>query len=78
MLTGQYAGSSRSSYTRVTSFTSLALCRTRYVGKCSSVGHDVRFERVVMVRGLKSCDYFFGSFGTLGLYSSEGEITPKR
>ena len=37
----------------------LALYRTRYVGKCSSVGHDVRFERVVMVRGLKSCDYFF-------------------
>ena len=48
------------------------------MGKCSSVGHDVRFERVVMVRGLKSCDYFFGSFGTLGLYSSEGEITPKK
>ena len=54
------------------------LYRTRYVGKCSSVGHDVRFERVAMVRGLKSCDYFFGSFGTLGLYSSEGEITPKK
>ena len=48
------------------------------MGKCSSVGHDVRFERVVMVRGLKSCDIFFGSFGTLGLYSSEGEITPKK
>ena len=48
------------------------------MGKCSSVGHDVRFERVVMVRGLKSCDYFFGSFGILGLYSSEGEITPKK
>ena len=29
-----------------------ALCRTRYVGNCSSVGHDVRFERVVMVRGV--------------------------
>ena len=57
---------------------SVALYRTRYVGKCSSVGHDVRFERVAMVRGLKSCDYFFGSFGTLGLYSSEGEITPKK
>ena len=28
------------------------LCRTRYVGNCSSVGHDVRFERVVMVRGV--------------------------
>ena len=56
----------------------ITLCRTRYVGKCSSVGHDVRFERVVMVRGLKSCDNFFGSFGTLGLYSSEGEITPKK
>ena len=28
---------------------------TRYVGKCSSVGHDVRFERVVMVRGV----YFY-------------------
>ena len=32
-----------------------ALYRTRYVGKCSSVGHDVRFERVVMVRGV----YFY-------------------
>ena len=31
------------------------LCRTRYVGKCSSVGHDVRFERVVMVLGV----YFY-------------------
>ena len=29
-----------------------SLCRTRYVGNCSSVGHDVRFERVVMVRGV--------------------------
>ena len=38
---------------------SFSLCRTRYVGNCSSVGHDVRFERVVMVRGLKSCDNFF-------------------
>ena len=37
------------------------------MGNCSSVGHDVRFERVVMVRG----------FGTLGFYSSEGEITPE-
>ena len=33
----------------------ISLCRTRYVGKCSSVGHDVRFERVVMVRGV----YFY-------------------
>ena len=33
----------------------LALCRTRYVGNCSSVGHDVRFEHVVMVRGV----YFY-------------------
>ena len=41
------------------SITSYTLYRTRYVGKCSSVGHDVRLERVVMVRGLKSCDYFF-------------------
>ena len=32
-----------------------SLCRTRYVGKCSSVDHDVRFERVVMVRGV----YFY-------------------
>ena len=32
-----------------------SLYRTRYVGKCSSVGHDVRFERVVMVRGV----YFY-------------------
>ena len=33
----------------------ITLYRTRYVGKCSSVGHDVRFERVVMVRGV----YFY-------------------
>ena len=56
----------------------LALCRTRYVGNCSSVGHDVRLESVVMVRGLKSCDNFFWNFGTLGFYSSEGEITPEK
>ena len=46
---------------------SKSLCRTRYVGNCSSVGHDVTFERVVMVRGLKSCDYLFLKFWYFGI-----------
>ena len=53
------------------------ICTVPYplCGKLFVREHDVRFERVVMVRG---CEILSLIFCTLGIYSSEGDITPKR
>ena len=48
------------------------------MGNFSSVGHDVRFERVVMVRGLKSYDYFFEISVPWDFSRQKGNEHPKR